>query len=329
MTPTAQSLSTLSLSSGDLIADRRFEWARDCEAKGDLAGAADLLVQALELVPGYASAWFTLGELRDKTGNRDGAIDAFRRARAADPADRHGAALHLARLGADAAGGMPEAYVRALFDHYAPAFDRALLDGLDYRAPQVLLAAVEDACRGLGRASYFGSVLDLGCGTGLAGAVFRSFAGRLAGVDLSSGMIAQARAKGLYDRLDTLDAMQFLDAAIASNEKYDLVVAADVLMYFPDVTPVIAAAGKVLAAGGILAFTTETHEGSGVVLRETLRYAHAADHVSAAVAAAGLSLLDLREISTRTEKKSPVPGLVVVAQSPASNSPRSGGIAAP
>ena len=28
------------LSSGNLIADRRFEWARDCQAKGDLAGAA-------------------------------------------------------------------------------------------------------------------------------------------------------------------------------------------------------------------------------------------------------------------------------------------------
>jgi tetratricopeptide (TPR) repeat protein len=65
-----QPLSSLFLSSGDLVADRRFEWARDCEAKGDLAGSADLLEQALELVPGYASAWFTLGEIAEKLGDR-------------------------------------------------------------------------------------------------------------------------------------------------------------------------------------------------------------------------------------------------------------------
>ena len=56
------------MSSGDLIADRRFEWARDSQTKGDLAAAADLFAQTLELAPGYAAAWFALAELRDKAG---------------------------------------------------------------------------------------------------------------------------------------------------------------------------------------------------------------------------------------------------------------------
>ena len=77
--------SPISFSSGDVIADRRFEWARDREAKGDLTGAADLLLQALELAPAYASAWFVLGELRQKLGDRAGAIVAFEKAKAADP----------------------------------------------------------------------------------------------------------------------------------------------------------------------------------------------------------------------------------------------------
>ena len=133
----------LPLSSGNLIADRRFEWARDLAAKGDLAGAADLLTQALELAPDYAAAWFALGELREKLGDRDGAVAAFEKARAADPQDRHGARLHLMRLGAAPAGAMPEAYVRALFDGYAAKFDAALTEGLHYRAPELLLRAVE------------------------------------------------------------------------------------------------------------------------------------------------------------------------------------------
>src|SRR5436190_16092455 len=103
------------LSSGDLVADRRFEWARDCEAKGDLRGAADVLEQALELVPGYASAWFTLGEIAEKLGDRERAIAAYRTAREADPDDRHGALVCLMRLGAVDASDMPLAYMRALF----------------------------------------------------------------------------------------------------------------------------------------------------------------------------------------------------------------------
>ena len=70
----------LFLSSGDMIADRRFEFARDLQLKGDLAAAADLLLQATELAPDFASAWFTLGEIREQLGQRDAAIAAFRRA---------------------------------------------------------------------------------------------------------------------------------------------------------------------------------------------------------------------------------------------------------
>ena len=47
----------------------------------------------------------------------------------------------------------------------------------------------------------FGTMLDLGCGTGLAGEAFRPHVDWLEGVDLSPGMIAQARKKTIYDRL--------------------------------------------------------------------------------------------------------------------------------
>ena len=157
--------SPIFLSSGDVIADRRFEWARDREAKGDLTGAADLLMQALELAPSYASAWFMLGELRERLGDRAGAVAAFGQAKAADPQDVHGAALRLTRLGVRSGGAMGEGYVRALFDGYAPRFDQVLTVGLNYRAPELLFRAIEGVHSD--RRMKFGSVLDLGCGTGL------------------------------------------------------------------------------------------------------------------------------------------------------------------
>src|SRR5215468_4332011 len=89
----------LFLSSGDLMADRRFEFARDLQLKGDLTAAADLLEQAIELAPNFTSAWFTLGEIHEQTGAREAAIAAFRNARESDPEDQHGAGLHLMRLG--------------------------------------------------------------------------------------------------------------------------------------------------------------------------------------------------------------------------------------
>src|SRR3569833_360183 len=92
--------SPLFLSSGDLIADRRFEFARDLQVEGDLIAAAELLDQTVELAPNFTSAWFALGEIRWELRERDAAIAAIRQARASDPADRHGAAVRLMQLGA-------------------------------------------------------------------------------------------------------------------------------------------------------------------------------------------------------------------------------------
>src|SRR6202023_2256485 len=132
----------LFLSSGDRVPDRRFDFSRDLQLKGDLVAAADLPQQATELSPGFASAWFTLGEIREQLGERDAAIAAFRRARDADPDDRHGASLRLMLLGAEKLAAMPPAYVRALFDQYAPKFESALVDDLGYRGPALLFKAV-------------------------------------------------------------------------------------------------------------------------------------------------------------------------------------------
>jgi predicted TPR repeat methyltransferase len=309
-----QMLSPRFQSSGDLIADRRFEWARDCEAKGDLVGAADLMQQALEITPGYASAWFALGGLREKLRDWPGAIDAYRKACEADPQDRHGAALMLMRIGAAPTSEMPQAYVRELFDQYAPAFDKSLQENLHYRAPALLRDAVEKVCVGRSRPLRFGRMLDLGCGTGLSGAAFRSSVDWLVVVDLSAGMIAEANRKALYERLATADMMQFLLDDAADGAQYHLVVAADVFVYAADLTLLATGIARILSPQGLLAFTVENHDGDGVMLGEKLRYAHGEPHVRSALAAGGFEILRLEPASTRTESSVPVPGLIVIAE---------------
>jgi predicted TPR repeat methyltransferase len=300
----------LYMSSGDLIADRRYQWALDYLARGDRSGAAELLEQALEVAPGFAAAWFALGGIREAQGDRERAIAAFEAAGNADPLDHHGARLRLARLGVgEATPAMMQQHVRRLFDQHAPRFEQSLLEQLGYRGPQLLLEAVTAVapCR------RFAAMLDLGCGTGLAGAAFRAHVDRLIGIDLSAAMIDEARRKAIYDRLVTGELVEFLAVEAAAQARYDLVLAADVLVYVQDLAAMAAAVRRVLAADGLFGFTVETHAGDGVLLRESLRYAHGAAHVRAAMADAGLPLARLTAVATRTERGEPVAGLLGIA----------------
>jgi predicted TPR repeat methyltransferase len=301
----------LFLSSGDLIADRRYEFARDLQLKGDLAAAADVLQQAIELAPDFASAWFALGKIRDELGEADAAIAAYRKARAADPEDRHGASVRLMRLGAAPLSGMPKAYVQSLFDQYAPRFEQELIGRLHYRAPAILFKAVLAVRAAERKPAFFKRAIDLGCGTGLAAAAFAKNVDRFAGIDLSAGMIAEARTTGLYAELEVDDMTAALERQ--PDACADLVLAADAMVYVGELAGVLKQVARVLTSGGLVAFTVETHDGDGVIMGKGLRYAHSTDYVRGALAAAGLAPMQLEPASPRTEDQVPVRGLAVVA----------------
>jgi len=301
----------LFLSSGDMIADRRFEFARDLQLKGDLVAAADLFAQAVELAPNFASAWFTLGEIREQLGQHDEAIAAFHQARAADSDDRHGASLRLMRLGAEQLSDMPQAYVQALFDQYAPRFETSLVGDLGYRGPALLFRAVLAVRAAARKPAFFKRAIDLGCGTGLAATAFAKEVDRFTGIDLSPRMIERARATGHYAELEVADMVQGLRSK--PDASADLILAADAMVYVADLAPVLAEVSRVLAPCGLLAFTVETHRGEGVVIGGGLRYAHSAPYVRASVEAAGLKLSQCEDLSARNEDDVPAPGLVVVA----------------
>lgn len=300
------------VTSGNMTADRRYEFAQQYWKRGDLDAAADVMAQAVELAPHFAAGWFALGEIHDARGHREEAITAFRKARDHDSEDRHGAALHLMRLGAEEMGAMPEAYVRTLFDQYAPEFNKALLETLNYRGPRVVRDAVRLVLKAEGREEQFRRAIDLGCGTGLAARAFERSAVEMIGYDLSPGMVEQARQTGLYDRLQVADMVEALRFEPAGSA--DLVFSADAVVYVSDLAPLFSEVARVLSADGLLACTLETHDGAGVVLGAGLRYAHSAGYVEDALKSAGLTGLHLAQVSTRDESGAPVPGLVVVAR---------------
>ena len=299
------------LSSGDLIADRRYEFARDLQLKGDLAAAAEVMEQAIEVAPNFASAWFELGQIRIALGETDKAITAFQNACAADPDDRHGAGVRLMQLGAAPLSDMPKAYLRSLSDQYAPRFEAELIERLNYRAPAILFKAVLAVRVAEKKPAYFQRAIDLGCGTGLGAAAFAKNVDSFIGIDLSAGMIAQARETGLYAALEVDDMTAGLQRQ--PDLSADLVLAADAMVYVGDLAPVLAEAHRVLRPSGLVTFTVETHDGEGVIMGKGLRYAHGAEYVRGVIQSTGLQLKHLEPASPRTEEQLPVRGLAVVA----------------
>ena len=297
------------LSAGDLIAERRFAYARAAAEEGDFSAAAELFEQTLERAPRWAGAWFALGEAREKLGDLDSAAQAFRMSLAADPADAQGAAARLALIGrGEAPGALPEAYVARLFDDYAPRFEAHLVTNLGYRGPALII----DALDAIAPARQFPSAVDLGSGAGLMGEALRERVDHLTGVDLSAAMIAKARERGIYDRLAVGDAA----AALRSQPSgaFDLIVAADMLVYVGDLKPLFAATSAALTVDGLFAFSVETHDGDGFRLEATMRFAHSRAYIEGIAGEAALRPLLIRSASARREAGADAPGLICVFQ---------------
>ncbi|MBN9060834.1 MAG: hypothetical protein BGP06_16400 [Rhizobiales bacterium 65-9] len=299
-------------SSGDLIADRRYDYAKAAAAEGDHGAARDLLAQTLELAPSWPAAWFALGEALLALGDEAGARDAYARCRALDPADEHGACVALEALdGRPGAAAMSPAYVRNLFDQYAERFDNHLTRHLAYRGPEVLLAAITRACAIEGLRTPFVRALDLGCGTGLFGEALGDMATAIDGVDLSPRMLRKAKKRGCYDRLSDEDMLAFL--ARAEPGRYDLVAAADVFVYVGDLAPVFAAAARALTPRGLFAFSIQRCENADYALGPERRFSHSIGYVETALRDAGFAPPRIELASTRNESKAPVPGAIATA----------------
>ncbi|MBL26347.1 MAG: hypothetical protein CMM50_02180 [Rhodospirillaceae bacterium] len=267
--------------------------------------AVAALQRCLRCDPDCAEAHALAGEAWVALGMADRAGRSFQTALMLDPEDRAGTALRLARLNAlPPPDRAPPAYVRYLFDQYAPTFDQQLLETLDYRGPELLATAA----RALSLPEGGLSILDLGCGTGLCGAAFRSKAAWLEGVDLSPGMIAEAGRRGIYDRLHTTDIVAFLGE---TTRRYDLIVAGDVLNYFGDLAPVLAVVRSVLVPEGGFLFSLEKGDDAAFRLAPSRRFVHAVAYVHDEIEAAGFSVSSFDEDAViRMEARRPVPAII-------------------
>lgn len=298
--------------SGDYRADRRYEYARAAFDERDFEAAADLARQVIELAPDFAPAQAMLGRSAAELGLRDEAVNALRQALTLEPEDALGVRLDLARLGALASDeAITDGYVRALFDDYAPKFDRHLTTSLAYRGPQLIADALRRACSNRMRGYRFGLTLDLGCGTGLMAQELTGLCAAIEGVDLSPRMLEKAEKTKLYDALHEGELVAFLSGRQTGA---DLVVAADVFVYMAALDAVFREVHRVLKREGLFSFTVQAHAGEGFFLGEDARYAHSESYLRNLADEVGFTTVVVEHVSTREDRGVPVPGVLVVLQ---------------
>ena len=239
--------------------------------KGDFAEADRLYEEIAGAGAEEASAVaFSAFKILGAYGHRAEALalaEARMTARRVDPEQRY----LCAAMAGEAAERAPADYLVAHFDSFAHEFDHQLVEVLGYNAPRLLLELLGRNAAGPRR------VLDLGCGTGLAGALLREGRDRLVGVDLSPRMLAKAGERQVYDELVNGDLVEFLQT---TSERFDLLFAADTLIYFGNLKPVFAGAARVMAAGALFAFNIETTNWGAYEVTPSGRFAHDLSHVS-------------------------------------------------
>ena len=237
-------------------------------------------------------------------GNKEAALRVGAKRVALFPASA-AAEYQLRALEGDASvSRSPDAYLVEYFNDFAGRFDEHLVKTLGYETPRQLAAAVAP----LLPAGFKGDVLDAGCGTGLCGPHIHGLAASLTGVDLSPAMLERARERKLYDRLVCHELTSFLYAAPSA---FDLIVAADVLIYFGDLAPVAQAIAGSLRSGGLLAFSTEAAAAPGFQLLTSGRFAHHLDYVRSVFGADFIECL-AQDRTIRLEASRPVAGNVFV-----------------
>jgi predicted TPR repeat methyltransferase len=302
-------------------------WLLRSEAELALDQRLEALVSldaALAISPMAAQAWSNRGMLLRDLNRLNDAATSFERA-IETGGDAQLNVYYLASLQGTTPANAPRAYVENLFDSYADDFAGHLVQGLNYHGHERLVARLSQR-----HPARFASVLEVGCGTGLCGALIRPLADRLHGLDISGAMVEKARLANIYDGLTHADALDFLRSAAndAAAQKFDLILAADVFNYVGELQPIFAASRAAMQPGGTLCFTVELLSGQSVENAESagsatdmqllpsLRYAHSEAYVRRAAEASGLAVDEIVPAPIREDQGVPIAGLLVFLSRP-------------
>ncbi|MDC1384029.1 tetratricopeptide repeat protein [Candidatus Puniceispirillum sp.] len=238
---------------------------------GRLGEAEANYTHAISLKPDFAEAHYNLGITLKELGRLGEAEASYTHVISLKP--EHSSAKHmLAALAGETTPTAPRDYVEELFDNYAAKFESCLVDNLEYNIPRVITEMIiKDS-----EFDLLGSIMDLGCGTGLFGVEIKQFCDHLEGIDLSEKMLDEANKKDIYNKVIKGDILSYLSNA---SLNFDYFVSTDVFVYIGDLSDIFRLIKTRNKPGGKLAFSTEDYDGDGFFLEQSGRYSHSKKYI--------------------------------------------------
>ena len=256
--------------------------------------------QATALKPDYAEAHSNLGNALRELGRLEESEVSYRQAAVLNPEDS--SAKHfLAALSGNTTSAAPLDYVEGLFDDYASKFERSLVGNLEYKIPKLIAEIILRDCN----SDSLGSIIDLGCGTGLLGVEIKQVCKHLEGLDLSRKMLDEAKKKGVYDELIKKDILGYLATA---DLNFDYFIATDVFIYVGDLSGVFHLIKSRNETGGKLVFSTEHCGGDDFLLEQSGRYSHSKMYIEGLCEKFGYKLRHFEIQPLRKEKNQYITG---------------------
>ena len=293
----------------ELTADELATLARRLRDGGKIRTAYMCQLRAAERAPEDSDKWAYLGDLAHILGRREDARAAYEKYLELEPDDAEVRHIMVALRDEPPPPRVPDECIQYLYRRFSSFYERNVIEELSYQGPEHLQSMVESV---IGDRQQL-AVLDLGCGSGLAGVRFKPRAATLVGVDLSPEMVDLARARGIYDHLEVAEITDWLGR---NPQQFDLIVACDCFIYFGDLSQLAGPAAKHLRSNGVFAFTVEKGR-YPFALTDSGRYEHHPDHVREVAAAAGLHVERLEEAFLRMEYGEEVTGLFAILRKPA------------
>jgi len=285
-----------------------FNLAVICTEQGEIGETVQHYQELLRQNPDDYDAHHNLGTLYFAKKQMDLAAHHFQQALRIQP--DHPPLEHLLKIihGDQNLLASPPSYLKSLFDYYADHYEPHLLNTLDYQVPQILHKAF------LSLHKYNDSkldILDLGCGTGLCGEVFKFNAASLVGIDLSSKMLAVAAEKKIYDKLICKDLITYLNT---QNACFDLILAGDVLVYVGDLSEVFKGIRQALRHQGLFIFNTEISKDQEYHINPYGRFAHHQNYIEKLCENNNLSVIYQQTAITRLQNNQPESGCIFILQ---------------
>lgn len=280
-------------------------------AIGEIESAAKHFHFVLEDDPNHFDARCNLAVIFLKRDNKVEAAKQYRLAHELRPHDET-VNFMLAALTQEATPDTaPSEYVQHLFDNYAVYYEKHVAEVLHYKVPDLMRNAIIKIRNQTGIKAKW-RILDLGCGTGLSGDIFSDMSDYMVGVDLSAKMIAKASLRNIYQDLMVTDVVTYVKSTM---DKFDLVLAADVVVYMGDLAELFKEVHRLLNDVGLFSFNIEKQtaiETGDYHLRATARYSHSKTYIEKLAASNGFEILVADEIVPRIQEGKPLAGYLFV-----------------